>query len=349
MFEIDSERTSLPLSPDKVLALVASLNTPMVVAADMPVEPTRAYICAFRERADEVGFSIYLHCVESNKGAFYRYDDARIPQARFDEVMGEAMAFAESLGFMMDDLGFRGLDAARRDELMRETPMFLEPSARAAAMPATEPSEPANAVVVDELADAGVVGATPISPIPDPPAPPAAPPALPAAPSPSPARPSQDALHSSSAQPSQDAPHGSAPPLQTVFVSPPGRAPAAHVPSALPNAPSPSPVRGQVGGPPSSSPARELPDAPPGPPVVDSGAREIELSIDAPEPEPEPASALPAAPLPSPARAEASAPHSSSPARAEASARPGPAARAAAPTPGMVAAAQALVRLLASL
>ncbi|HEY8368252.1 MAG TPA: hypothetical protein VIM86_02960, partial [Thermodesulfobacteriota bacterium] len=118
MFEIDSERQSLPLSPDKVLALVASLNAPMVVAADMPVEPTRAYICAYRDGVDEVSFSIYLHCVESNKGAFYRYDGGRVPQSRFDEVMNEAMAFAESLGFMMDDLGFRDLDPARRDELM---------------------------------------------------------------------------------------------------------------------------------------------------------------------------------------------------------------------------------------
>lgn len=297
MFEIDSERTTLPLSPDRVLALVASLNAPMVVAADMPVEPTRAYICAYRDNADQVGFSIYLHCVESNKGTFYRYDGGAVPRARFDDVMSEAMAFAESLGFMMDDLGWERLDGRRRDELVRETPMFLEPSARAKVAAGMEGSpNPVAELTVDEAADAGVVGATPISPILEPAAPVTAS-APPSAPSPSPARAEVDT-----------APRV----LETVFVPPP------VAPSGLPRARARSPAPPQA-----SAPPRPAPIVPP----PESGVREIELPEAEPVAPPPPrVEARPAAPVP-----------------------PRPAPRAAAPAPGAGAAAQALVRLLASL
>lgn len=396
MFEIDSERQSLPLSPDKVLALVASLNAPMVVAADMPVEPTRAYICAYRDGVDEVSFSIYLHCVESNKGAFYRYDGGRVPQSRFDEVMSEAMAFAESLGFMMDDLGFRDLDPARREELMRETPMFLEPGARVAGTRTAEPAEPpAPPVVVDESADAGVVGAMPISPIPadtpppaatvtppaaTPPPPPPPPPAMSpppvaevAPPPPPPAAPAARAQ--AAAAPAVAAP-APTPPLQTVFVPPPSPPPAAG--EASPPAPPAAPPA------PAAAPTVRVEAAVPAAAVGESGAREIDLAIDVvPEPAAAPAAAPapPPPPPPAPPRAAAAPTPAAAPTAAAAptpAATPTPAmapaaaaasAAVAAPTqaaarqrqdaahgparavvtPGMTAAAQALVRLLASL
>lgn len=139
MFEIDPERRSLPLSPERVLALVASLNTPNVVAANLPAEPTRCYICAYRETGEGVGFSIYLHCVDSEKGTFYRHEDRLLSRSRYDEVMAEALAFAESLGFMMDDLGFRDLLPARQRELIEQTPLFHEP--RPPAARSTEETE----------------------------------------------------------------------------------------------------------------------------------------------------------------------------------------------------------------
>ncbi len=170
MFEVDSARTSLPLSPDRVLALVASLNAPNIVAANLPVEPTRAYICAHREGADRVGVSIYLHCVDSEKGTFYRHEEGLLPKSRYDEVMAEALAFAESLGFMMDDLGFRDLAPARQRELIEESPLFHEP----------KPPAPASVASAEAGREAGEARTSP-------PAPPA--PALPAPALPAPAAP----------------------------------------------------------------------------------------------------------------------------------------------------------------
>ncbi len=339
MFEIDSERTSLPLSPDRVLALVASLNAPMVVAADMPVEPTRGYICAYRDSSDRVAFSIFLHCVESGRGVFYRYDGGSMPQHRVDEVMSEAMAFAESLGFMMDDLGWGSLDATRRNELMRETPIFLEPGARAAAMATgQEGTGTSTDLAFDEATDAGVVGATPISPIPDPPAP-VAPSAQVAGTAPSPARAETSGPPGSAAAPSS---------LRTAFVPPPGAASAQAV-SASP---------AQAGAIPRSAPAGAT-EPLPARPAASGPHSSIELSIDAPEPVRAPVSPGAQAVSASPAPADAtprSAPAGATtplPARSEPIAPPGPARPSAAaphsPIPGATAAAQALVRLLASL
>lgn len=176
MFEIDSARTSLPLSPDRVLALVASLNTPNIVAANLPVEPTRAHICVYREGADRVGVSIYLHCVDSEKGTFYRHEEGLLSKSRYDEAMAEALAFAESLGFMMDDLGFRDLAPARQRELIEESPLFHEP----------KPPAPASVASAEAGREAGEARTSPPPP-PAPPAPPA--PALPAPAPPAPAAP----------------------------------------------------------------------------------------------------------------------------------------------------------------
>jgi hypothetical protein len=335
MFEVDSGRTSLPVPPDRILALIPSLNTPLVVAADMPVEPTRAYLCAFRLPADRIGFCIYLHCIQSNKGVFYRYEDRDLAANRLHDIMAEAMGFAESLGFMMDDRNWVDLDPARRRELVEQAPFFHEPKPAAPAPPEADLAEP-------EPAAPGPVpppAAAADEPIPTPPpVPPASPPpaetAAPVAPPPA-------------------APPRPPAPLATVIVPPPG---GAARPAVAP-APPASPPR--VPAAPAPGPAEE--------PDETLGYGELELVVeteDGPEapPEPEPPAVVAAVPAAGagPTGARGAAAPGRSPERGPTGSAQAAAARdtvdapavppkPASGGPGPAAAGRALARVLASL
>jgi hypothetical protein len=343
MFEIDSGRTSLALPPDRILALVVSLNAPLVVANDMPVEPTRAYVCAYKEGGDRVGFSIYLHCVQSEKGAFYKHDGGLLSMSRFDEAMNEAMAFLESLGFMMDDLNWAELDRKRRAELVAETPLFREPRPSAPEPPAAEPPAPEPAAA---------------TPPPEPPAPPTAPPARGApTPTPPPPAPGPPAPPPAAQPPPQPAAARS---LETLFVPPPTAAGPQPAQPRQPAAGPPAPAASLVDGPVALETEIETEIEVVAEPSVDDAVPGLErFGTDAP------AAAAPG-PRPAPApprRAEAEAAPPATPPRPggpAASASPGPgdvaaasgnaaAARPAAGASGLAAAARSLVRILASL
>ena len=60
MFEIDGSLKYIEATKDEVLEIIASINIPLVAAADHPSEPTKAYICSLRKPEGFIVVYIYF-------------------------------------------------------------------------------------------------------------------------------------------------------------------------------------------------------------------------------------------------------------------------------------------------
>lgn len=156
MFVHEPSLTHLTSSPDDILLLQVSLNRPMVALEDHPTDEGEATICSVRRESDMVSTYVYL-CLRGNAmGMFYHYEADPYPEDLRDMVEGEALSFAESLGFIMDNTNFADLDAGERKHYLEGGP--FQPGSTSSA--STDEEEPAPvevdeaAVSDDEIADA---------------------------------------------------------------------------------------------------------------------------------------------------------------------------------------------------
>lgn len=132
MFTYDERIKGLPVNRDQVVTLHASLNNPHVAIPGKQAGPAQAFISGLRGGSGLTVF-IYLHLAETQDCAVYVSDRRSLAPEEFEEEELVAQQFVESMGFMMDNLNFRSLDAARQDELMKSLPLFLKDPRLAAA------------------------------------------------------------------------------------------------------------------------------------------------------------------------------------------------------------------------
>ncbi len=123
MFEVDPERHWIDPAEGSVTNLIQSLNTPLVAAGPHPAENVQSWIVS-RKAGAAFDVFVYFHLTETNKAVVYRWDGGTVPAAQLEYVQEEAMSFCESMGFMMDDLGFGNLSPAKRGELVQTLPPF---------------------------------------------------------------------------------------------------------------------------------------------------------------------------------------------------------------------------------
>jgi hypothetical protein len=136
MFLREDALTQLDVSPEQVLLLLISINTPMVALEDRPTEEAEATICTVRRESDMVSSYVHLAFKHSG-GVFYRYESDLYPEDLRGPVESAALSFAESLGFIMDDKKFDELDPDAR-KILLERAIFTGPrSATPAAPPET--------------------------------------------------------------------------------------------------------------------------------------------------------------------------------------------------------------------
>jgi hypothetical protein len=137
MFLREDALTQLDVSPEQVLLLLISINTPMVALEDRPTEEAESTICTVRRESDMV--STYVHLAfKRSGGVFYRYESDLYPEDLRGPVESAALSFAESLGFIMDDKKFDELDPDARKTLL-ERAIFTGP--RSAAPETTSAAE----------------------------------------------------------------------------------------------------------------------------------------------------------------------------------------------------------------
>ena len=116
---------SLTVKAEDVLELFESLNVPLIQVPDHSSEPTQAYICSVKKEGGKFGFYIFLHLKTSNVGTMYENDKIANSKAEYYTIKEEAMSFAESMGLMMENSYFQKLSAEKKEEKMRDCPIFV--------------------------------------------------------------------------------------------------------------------------------------------------------------------------------------------------------------------------------
>ena len=123
MFSIDERLKGLPAVKDQVVALYESLNHPHLAVPGRAAGPAQAFILGLRGPSGFAVF-VYLFMPSTRESAVYVPSNRSVSPEQYEAEEAEAIAFTESMGFMMDNLNFRGRPVAEQEHLMRSLPVF---------------------------------------------------------------------------------------------------------------------------------------------------------------------------------------------------------------------------------
>ena len=124
MYELTQNITYLRVQKEQIVAIIESINQPMVAASGRALESTRAYIVGMRCASGLFSIYIYLHLLDSNDCLIFLHSPTEIPMEEYHEMELEALGFVESMGFIMDNLNFRNLDTDQQNKTMVNLPVF---------------------------------------------------------------------------------------------------------------------------------------------------------------------------------------------------------------------------------
>jgi hypothetical protein len=126
VFDIHPEIKSIQVGRENIVTIIESINSPMVAAANKPLEPAKAFILGLRNPSGHFSIYIYLHLLQSKECLIYLHDPPEIPMESYHDTELDALQFVESMGFMVDNVNFRNLSPDQQSTLMSELPMFTE-------------------------------------------------------------------------------------------------------------------------------------------------------------------------------------------------------------------------------
>lgn len=139
MYEIRHDLKSVKVPAEQIVAIIESINTPMVAAEGKPLEPTKGLIMGVRNPSGMFSIYIYLHLLQSKECLIYLHDPPEIPMEAYHETEVEALQFVESMGFMVDNLNFRKLPPEQQQALIQGLPIFYDDLEAYARMLEPEP------------------------------------------------------------------------------------------------------------------------------------------------------------------------------------------------------------------
>jgi hypothetical protein len=93
-----------------------------VALPGLPSQSALAYLCVYSD-AQGPRVTVVFHLLESRRLAFYRDDLETVSSLTVEAQWAAGMVFAESLGFLLDDLGIHLLDAQGRSKLWEALPL----------------------------------------------------------------------------------------------------------------------------------------------------------------------------------------------------------------------------------
>lgn len=126
MFRFDAERTHLAVDPTAIIALYQSVNTAQVAQPGVPTASARAVIVGHR-LPDGFDVIIGLQLTNDERHLVFTHDLGQLDRAGARQAAKEALAFAESMGFFMENVSWRELDPAARRERFQALKVFEPP------------------------------------------------------------------------------------------------------------------------------------------------------------------------------------------------------------------------------
>jgi tetratricopeptide (TPR) repeat protein len=144
MYSIDERLRGLPAVKEQVVQLYQSLNAPHLAIPGRKAGPAMAFVLGLRGPSGFAVF-VYLYMQHSGESAVYVPSTGTVPAERFQSEEAAALGFVESMGFIMDNLNFRGRPPDEQDAIIRTMPVFMRdppPPAPMATAPTAASSGP---------------------------------------------------------------------------------------------------------------------------------------------------------------------------------------------------------------
>jgi len=142
----DAARTFLDVNPAQIIRILESSNQPQVQAGGRTAQPAHATILAVQ---DDDGFCevvVALHLPAKRENVIYA--GKRLAPQSVPHAIDEAVDFAESMGFILDDAGWSKLDEMGRLAFLERSPAFVPPQGplQASAQERVKPKDGLSAV-----------------------------------------------------------------------------------------------------------------------------------------------------------------------------------------------------------
>jgi hypothetical protein len=126
VFNLDERYRGLPATREQILALHISLNTPHVAIPGKQAGPAQAFVVGLRGGQGAAVVFVYLYLSEAEDCAVYLSGRRNTTADEYREDEGDALAFVESLGFMMDDANWRAAAQPQQEEWLKTLPVFFK-------------------------------------------------------------------------------------------------------------------------------------------------------------------------------------------------------------------------------
>ncbi len=124
----DPLRRFVDARPERVVSLHLSSNQPHVQAGGRTAQAASAAVVGLYKEDETCEVLVALHLAQGDNVV---YAGGGLAPDQVPAMIEEAMVFAESMGFLLDDSGWSRLDARGRVELVKRTPQFHPPKAPA--------------------------------------------------------------------------------------------------------------------------------------------------------------------------------------------------------------------------
>jgi type IV pilus assembly protein PilF len=145
MIQEDPRRTHLPRETARIVALYEATNQPLVQPQGRAAQAARGVVAALeRGGAYEAVVAVTL----SDSGENVIYAGTKCEQHELAQALEDALAFAESMGFILDASGWQNLDEEHRQELLERNPAFHQPAEKKAPAEVERPKAAADPLAV---------------------------------------------------------------------------------------------------------------------------------------------------------------------------------------------------------
>ena len=142
MFAPEPRIKNVPVTREQVVSIIASLNKPHIAVPGKPAQEVQGYIVGVANAAGTITVFVYLHLTETHDSVVYLdAERLRVAPAQYAEVEADAIGFAESMGFMLENMNYPALSPEQQDQLVKTLPCFLAEPLKAAVTGGAEAAE----------------------------------------------------------------------------------------------------------------------------------------------------------------------------------------------------------------
>jgi hypothetical protein len=150
---VDKKLTILPVTLDSLVRVSRSVNQVSLAIPGHDAENAQAFVVGHRQPSGAFSIFVYILLDESATPVVYVSNGPPVAQAQFASLEGEAMAFVESMGFMLDNLHFETHPVEEKRQLFTEFPFTQRQPNKIIA-------EPIDEIAGQIIEDGGELGAS---------------------------------------------------------------------------------------------------------------------------------------------------------------------------------------------